>query len=509
MSKLTSKQSTAKTQEDFFCTDNLKKNLKGRSVRGGAATVGAQGIKFFLQTSTTLALARLLVPEDFGLIGMVTVVINFIQLFKDLGLSDATVQRQEISHRQVTTLFWINITASCVIALIVIVSAPLIAWFYSEPRLQAIICVLATTFIFGGLTVQHQALLKRQMQFGSIAKIEIGSVLISVIVAICFAKLGFGYWSLVYMQIAQTASNALGVWIFCRWRPGFPTDIERVDSLLAFGGNITGYSFANYFSRNLDNVLLGQYWGAQQLGFYAMAYKLLLLPVQQINAPVTSVALPALSRLQSEPANYKRYYHKALLLITSFGMPLVGFTFVAIDKVILVTLGEKWLDIIPIFKFLMPAAFVGTFNVIGGWVLISLDRSDRLFKLGMATSVVNVIIFLVSVRWGAVGLAAVYGFSRIFILFPTIIYIYKGTFLSIKELITTLFRPTLASIGSILILTGINSFTAISSNALLGLIVTLILYLFSYLTIWILIPQGRESAVEILSISKLIFRKKS
>ena len=120
---------------------------------------------------TTLALARQLVPEDFGLIGMVTVIINFVQLFKDLGLSAATIQKQQINYEQVTTLFWINLAVSCTISLIVIASSPLIAWFYQEQRLRAIVCVLGTIFIFGDLTVQHQALLKRQMRFGSLARV--------------------------------------------------------------------------------------------------------------------------------------------------------------------------------------------------------------------------------------------------------------------------------------------------------------------------------------------------
>ncbi|MEM9507013.1 MAG: lipopolysaccharide biosynthesis protein [Cyanobacteria bacterium P01_E01_bin.35] len=498
---------TPKVDNDFFRTDNLKSNLKDRSVRGGAATVGAQGIKFFLQTGTTLALARLLVPEDFGLIGMVTVIINFVQLFKDLGLSTATIQKQQINQEQVTTLFWINLAVSFVITAIVILLSPIIAWFYQEQRLRAIICVLGTIFVFGGLTVQHQALLKRKMHFGSLAKVEIASVFFSVIIALSAASLGLGYWSLVLMQLAQASANAIGVWIACSWRPGLPTKTNEVASLLAFGGNITGYRITNYFSRNLDNILLGQYWGAQQLGLYAMAYKLLLLPIQQINAPITSVALPALSRLQNEPNNYKNYYHKALLLITSVSMPLVAFMFVAIDKIVLIALGEKWLDTIPIFQYLMPAAFIGTFNVVGGWVLISLNRANRLFKLGVATSIVNIIIFLISIRWGAIGVAAAYGFSRIIIVFPILRYTYRGTFLSLKELFITLSRPMLASIGSMVISIVINQYFINDLNAFLGLVVNFVLYTVFYFLIWLILPDGKSTLKNLWSTIKLITHK--
>lgn len=506
MSKLTQQQPEATV--DVFHTDNLKANLKIRSVRGGALTVGAQGIKFLLQMTTTLVLARLLVPEDFGLIGMVTVVINFVQLFKDLGLSTATIQKQHINHQQVTVLFWINLAVSFLLTLLVVSSAPLVAWFYDEPRLLNIIYVLGTIFIFGGLTVQHQALLKRQMQFASLAKVEVISILASVAIAIFSAWCGLGYWSLVFMQLTQAIFNAVGVWIVCRWRPGFPRKTEGVSSLLAFGGNITGFRFTNYFSRNLDNVLLGQFWGAQQLGLYAMAYKLLLLPIQQINAPITSVALPGLSKLQTDPEAYKRYYHKAILLITTLSMPMVCFLYTSIDLVILASLGEKWAGVIPVFKLLVPAAFIGTFNVTFGWVLMSLNKSDRLFKLGIATSIINVIIFLVSVRWGVLGVAAAYGFSRIIIFIPAIIYAYHDTFLRLSELLSVLYRPTLASISSVLLSKIITSFWSNEFHVLIELLLSFLLYTFLYLSIWMITPNGKSMLLDMLSTFKLLGLKK-
>ncbi len=300
--------------KQFFCTDHLKTELKQRSVRGGAVTLVAQAIKFVLRMGSTVVLARLLSPEDYGLIGMATVVIGFVQLFKDLGLSAATVQKSEINHQQVSTLFWINLIISFAIALLVIALAPLVARFYDEPLLRGITMALAITFIFGGLTVQHQALLQRQMRFAALAKIEIISMLVGVIVAVASAWYGLGYWALVHMQIATVITNAIAVWLSCSWRPGLPSQDSAIKSMLAFGGNLTGFRLVNYFSRNLDNLLIGRYWGSQQLGLYAKAYQLVLLPIEQINSPVNSVALPTLSSLQSEPEKYSKYYYKAILL---------------------------------------------------------------------------------------------------------------------------------------------------------------------------------------------------
>ncbi|MGL6338923.1 MAG: lipopolysaccharide biosynthesis protein [Waterburya sp.] len=497
------------TQEQFFCTKHLKQDLKGRSVRGGAVTITAQAIKFVLRMGSTVVLARLLSPEDYGLIGMATVIVGFVQLFKDLGLSAATVQKVEINHQQVSTLFWINLVVSWIIALVVVGLAPVVAWFYNEPRLSGITLALAINFVFGGLTVQHQALLQRQMRFKSLAKIDIVSMSVGVIAAIVAAWYGLGYWALVVMQIATVITNALAVWLICSWRPGFPSKDSAIKSMLAFGGNLTGFRLVNYFSRNLDNLLIGRYWGSQQLGLYAKAYQLVLLPIEQINSPVNSVALPTLSSLQSEPEKYRKYYYKAILLITTLGMPIVGFMFASADKVILLMLGEQWLGVVPIFQFLMPAAFIGTFNVAAGWVYQSLGRTDRQFRIGMVMATTDILLFSLSLRWGAIGVAAAYGLSRPFLMVISIVYCYTGTFLKVADFFKTISRPIIAAISAAIALIGINYFLLVDVNLFVGLFIDLCLYFCFYLAIWIFMPGGKSEMREILHILKTLKPQKN
>jgi len=494
--------------EQYFSTDHLKADLKGRSVRGGAVTMAAQISKFIFQMGSTVVLARLLVPEDYGLIGMVTVVIGFAELFKDLGLSTATIQKAEINHKQVSTLFWINFAISCVTGLVVAGLAPVVAWFYKEPRLTWITLALASSFVLGGLTVQHQALLKRQMSFTSLAKIEITSMLAGVVTAIISAWYGFGYWALVLMQIMIAIANAVGVWIACNWRPGVPLRRSGIRSMLAFGGNITGFNLVNYFSRNLDNVLIGQYWGPQELGLYAQAYKLVLLPINQINAPITSVALPALSSLQSEPEKYSKFFYKAILSISTLGMPMLGFLLACADKVILTLLGQQWLGAVIIFQFLMPAALNATIGVGMGWVYQSLGMVDRQLRWGIVSSILNVILFVIGVRWGAIGVAAAYGLSRPFFLVAGFAYCFKGTPLRLKELAKTLFQPAFASIGAAVVLIGINKlFLAGINNDVIALLIDFIFYCLLYFGIWIVLPNGRSTLFEMLQIAKTLKQK--
>lgn len=497
------------TQEQFFCNKHLKNDLKGRSVRGGVVTITAQAIKFALRMGSTVVLARLLSPEDYGLIGMATVIIGFVELFKDLGLSAATVQKAEINHQQVSTLFWINLIVSWIITLAVVGLAPVVAWFYNEPRLSGITLALAINFVFGGLTVQHQALLQRQMRFASLAKIDIVSMSVGVIAAIVAAWYGFGYWALVVMQIATVITNAIAVWLICSWRPGFVSKDSAIKSMLAFGGNLTGFRLVNYFSRNLDNLLIGRYWGSQQLGLYAKAYQLVLLPMEQINSPVNSVALPTLSSLQSEPEKYRKYYYKAILLITTLGMPIVGFMFASADKVILLMLGKEWLGVVPIFQFLMPAAFIGTFNVATGWVYQSLGRTDRQFRIGMVTSTIDILLFSLSLRWGAIGVAAAYGLSRPILMIITIVYCYIGTPLKVTDFFKTILRPTIASISTAIALIVINYFLLVDVNLFWGLLSNLCLYFPFYLLIWICMPGGKSEIKEIIHILKTLKTQKN
>src|SRR3990172_168793 len=191
-----SRDNVAQT-ESIFSTDHLKVDLKGRSVRGGMVTLLAQVCKFVLSMGSTMVLARLLTPKDYGLIGMVSVVTGFVALFMDLGLSMATVQRAEINHDQVSNLFLVNVGISFFIMLLVVALAPAVAAFYGEPHLAGVTIALAVAFLFGGLTVQHQALLRRQMKFFSLAIVDIGSLVTSIVVGISLAWYGAKYWSLV------------------------------------------------------------------------------------------------------------------------------------------------------------------------------------------------------------------------------------------------------------------------------------------------------------------------
>lgn len=390
----------------FFETSHLHADLKGRSIRGSAITVAAQIAKFVTQTVTTAIVARILLPADYGVVAMVSAITGLVGSLGDMGLSSATVQRAEVTHEQVSTLFWINVGVSLLIAAVVAALAPAIAWFYHEPRLTAITLVSAFGFVFGGLTAQHYALLTRQMRFGAMALVQTLPLLASSTVCIGLALNGWGYWALVIAGIVQAAGVALTSWVTAGWIPGFPSRRSGIRSMLAFGGHLTGFNLLNYVTRNGDNLLIGRFLGAGVLGIYAKAYGLLMLPVEQINGPINGVVLPALSRLQNLPDQYRRYYLRAVEGLAFVGMPIIIFAFTDARLLVLTLLGPKWLGAVKIFRLLAPAALAGTINAAPIWIFTSLGLANRQFRWAILSSPLILAGFVIGLHWGSAGVAA-------------------------------------------------------------------------------------------------------
>ncbi len=441
--------------EKYFNTDHLKVDLKKRSVRGGAITMVAQLFKFGLNLGSNMVLARLLIPQDYGLIGMATAVTGFVTLFKDLGLSMATVQQEEINHEQVSNLFWVNLVLSFITTLIVVAIAPVIAWFYNEPRLIGITLVLAIGFIIGGLGVQHSALLNRQMQYKVLMFNDVLSMLLGIASAIVAAWYGLGYWALVIMSLVSGIVSTVVVWTACSWRPGLPQRRNGTRAMLAFGGHLTGFSTVNYFARNLDNVLIGKYWGAQQLGLYAKAYQLLLLPLNQINAPISSVAVPTLSRLQSDPQQFRNYYLKALSIVAFLTMPIITFMVVASEEIIGLLLGSQWREASVMFQLLSISALVQPICNTTGWIYISTGRSDRMLKWGLFSSSWIVASFFVGLPHGASGVAFSYAIAMLLQAIPCIYFATRGTSITMLDVLQAVMQTFISSFVAAAVVFGI------------------------------------------------------
>lgn len=408
-----------------FCTDHLKDDLGGRSTRAGAVTLASQGVKFLASMVATVLLARLLTPQDYGLISMVAIIVNFVSLFQYMGLSTATIKWTELDHQQVSTLFWLNMALSAAIMLVMAASAPLVAWFFGDPRLFWITVGYAISIIFTGLYIQHEAILSRQMRFTAIAVIEITSILVGFAAAIAAAWLGAGYWAIFLNQLVMTLATVVGVWLACKWRPGFPMRGSGVRSMLSFGGSLTGFNVANFFARNLDNALIGKFWGPDQLGVYSRAYQILLMPMQQLNAPLVAVAVPALSRLVDSPERYRAAYLKILEKISIVSMPAVVFMIATSDWLVLLLLGPRWGGTARIFALLGLSAVIQPVTRTALWLFTTQGRGREIFHWGVIGGIIAAVSIVAGLPWGAVGVAASYAAADLFLSTP-ILFWYVG-----------------------------------------------------------------------------------
>jgi O-antigen/teichoic acid export membrane protein len=433
-------------QTRFLRTDHLVGgNVHHRAFRGGLVTLLAQAIRLFLQLGSAAVLGRLLLPRDFGLIAMVATVTSFVALFKDLGLSNATIQRPQVTHKQVSALFWINCALGLGVALVVASIAPLIAWFYAEPKLRWISIALAVNFIFGGLTVQHQALLRRQMRFKLTAIISVISMAAGVVTAIIMAIFGFRYWSLVGSESAASVVNCLLAWMSCRWRPGAFHRNVGLRPMLSFGGHVTGFTVLNYFTRHFDNILVGRVLGAAPLGIYARAYGLLMMPISQINAPLAAVLLPGLSRLQSHPSEYRKLFLRAVGALSLVTVPIVVFSAFFAHDLILVWLGPRWVPVARVFQLLAPAAAVGAMAFAPNWLSQSLGRPAQQFHYALVSAPICITGFLIGIKWGVHGVAASFSITFVGLLWGYVWYATRNSPVRFLDVLASFLSPLVAA----------------------------------------------------------------
>jgi O-antigen/teichoic acid export membrane protein len=411
--------------ERHLSTDHLLANLKGHTISSGAVTLSAQGGKFVLSLVSTMILARLLTPGDFGLVAMVTTVTGFLRVFKDAGLSIATVQREKITHAQVSNLFWINVAVSALCTLIIAASASVVGRFYHNSQVVNITLLLSITFLISGLTVQHQALLKRQMRFKALALIEVGSMTVSVLVGVIMALLGYRYWSLVGSSLSMEVAGLLLTLSVSRWRPQWPSKRSGIRPLLSFGANQTAGSFISSLARASDNLLIGRVYGSDSVGLYSRASVLLIRPLEQFLMPINAVFIPALSRLQSQPNRYRtaflRVYEAVALtvfLFTSLFLALSG-------PLILVLLGPKWEQAAAIFGGFTIAALCIPLANASSWLFTSQGRGKDMLIAQSINSCAIVASFIVGLPFGPVGVAIAFSVSSLLIRVP-ILYFSAG-----------------------------------------------------------------------------------
>ena len=480
--------------------------LKARSIKSGAITLTDQAFSYGVQLAATIILARLLTPVDYGIVAMVTAITGFMNLFRELGLSSATIQSHEITNNQLSALFWVNVGLGGLITLCIAALGPVLAWFYHKPQLSLVTVGISLTSLFSSLGTQHGALLTRQMRFGALAVVRVSALVAGSGAAIVVALTGGTYWALVASSVVTALWSTCGLWIASGFRPGRPRKGVGIRPLVRFGAHIAGFDIVNYFHRNLDNVLIGRAWGAQQLGLYSKAYALLMFPITNLRAPLHRVAFPALSRLQNDPGQFRLYFVKYCSLLAFISMPFVAFLFACSEDVIRLLLGPNWVAAAELFSILALVAFVQPVIGLTGTVLVTLGQGGRYFRLGLFTAIITVISFFIGLPWGARGVAIGYCLATYIRLHPALMYAFHKTPIRPSDFYRSIAKPCLASFVMGLVAVIVRGrLTAASEAVVLALLFPLSALI--YLGVFALLPGGRRTLADYWKYPSLIWRR--
>jgi PST family polysaccharide transporter len=406
----------------YFEDNEAKGTIARKSLRSGAISIVSKGLNVLIQLLSTVILARLLEPEDFGLFAMVSALTGFAPALIDLGTKDAAVQKSHITNDEISALFWLSAAIGAGLSVLVALCAPLVASFYGESQLEKITLVWAPLFLLSALSNQHIALLRRALMFQKIGIIEVVANLAGAAWAIGLALTGYGYWALVLRPILTSIVTLVGVGLTCRWVPKFPRYSAGVKEMLKFGAHITAFATIDYIGRALDRVALGYTSGAQSLGHYQNASLAYENPLTIVNIPLHSVAVASLSKLRDNLDELRKSWNTALSSLCFFAMPAFVMLAVTGPDVVVLVLGEKWFYA---GTLLSVIALRGPANVVErtqGWLHVASGRSDRWTRWGIVSFCVQVIALLCGLPFGAMGIAAAFTVSMYILFVPAIVY---------------------------------------------------------------------------------------
>jgi len=421
-------------------------DLKGKTVRGGVARLSAQGANLLLRVGALMVLARLLGPKDFGLVGMVTAFTGVLTLFRDFGLSAAAIQRTTVTLEQISTLFWINLSAGALFGLVTVAMAPIIAAFYDEPRLFGVTVVLAIGFLFNAAGIQHSALLQRQMRFTALAAISVVSLVTGAAIAIAGAEAGYGYWALVALSVTSPLVATLGFWLTTGWVPRMPHRRAGIRSMMRFGGTLTLNGLVAYIAYNAEKVLIGRFWGADAIGIYGRAYQLVNIPTDNLNGAIGEVAFSALSRLQDDPVRFKSYFLKGFSLILGLTLPITSACALFADDVVFVILGPKWQDAAAVVRLLAPT--IAIFAIINplGWLMYSIGLVARCLRIALVFAPIMITGYVLGLPYGPKGVAFAYSTVMMLWVIPHILWCIHGTVISFRDILLAVCRPLTSAV---------------------------------------------------------------
>lgn len=483
-------------------TSAVRASLGARSARGGLVTVVAQVYSLLLKLAVGAVLGRLLAPEEFGLLAVGMLVSDAAVILRDFGLSTSIIQRESLTNEQLDRLFVWSLLLSLLTGGAIALTGEPLALFFGEPRLTIITPWLGLTMFIAGLGIVPLNLLKRQLKLDLVGANTVISATIGATVAIALAFAGWGVKALIAQALIATSVSTLIAW----WNAGWhPTGIGRkaeMKSIFTQSAGAGGAHFLNYAARNLDNVIVGRLVGMGPLGHYTRAYQFTLVPPQFVQA-ISAVAVPALSRLQQEPARFRDAFmsmHRAVMFLTL--PPLVAM--VALGPEITRTLlGPNWGEAGELLRVLGLGALVLSTGTAVGWTVAALGQTGRQFVSNLVSMVLMLLSYLIGSQWGAMGVAWGGLVGAIAARAFGMHYGLAKSPIRPADISATMARSLMASAAA-----GVAGFAAVTlvsgQEAVLRLCVGSAVFLAGWAGVWLALPGGRAEVFGMFALLKRV-----
>ena len=432
-------------------------SLTNKTITSTAWSTGGMLVGQGLNLLRLAILARLLTPEDFGVYAMVMVFYMFLTNAGDLGSSAVIVQRRELTRSLLGTVFWLNVGFGALLGLVVFALAPAIGALYGEPRVSTLLAWMAVLFPVSALGYVHGALLRRELRFKRLTGADLAANAISSVASVYLAWRGFGYFAFGFQVISHALIYTSLLWLATRYRPAMVFDRDDFRSILGFSANLTAFNFVDYAAANADKFLVGKFLGSTSLGAYYLGFRLILMPMRQINASVKNVVFPAMARVQDDPARLRSVFLRFSYLLTAVAAPGVVLFSVTADLVTETLFGPAWREAAGVLAVLAPAGLLQLIASPCGILCLLKERTDLMLKLSLLGLALIPLSVFVGLRWGTVGAAAGYTVSALLLLAPSLFFVLRLAGITLGDFFGSLSRPLLAAFAAAVVVFGLRA----------------------------------------------------
>ncbi len=377
-------------------------SLKQKAIKGVKWTSLSTLIVTVLQLATYAILMRYLEEKDFGQMAIVMVAIGLSNVFLDMGISNAIIQKQDVTRNQLSSLYFLNLFTGLILFLLIFAITPFVATFYNDKQLNELILIVSLTFLIQPLGQQFKILLQKELRFEILAIIEIIVAIVAFVTAIMLSFYDFGVYSLVYSKLCSSIILTLLLFVYGLklFKPHLYFNRKELKGFLSFGFFQMGERLINYFSTQIDKLIIGKMLNLEQLGIYYLAWQIIIMPLSKINPIVTRIAFPVFSKIQNDVSLLNKYYKKAISLLMAINLPLMAGLGIVAYEFIYLYYGEGHEQIAGLLQILIFVGLIKAFGNPGGSVILAKGRAD------------------VGFYWNLVWLSAIslssYGFIKIF-----------------------------------------------------------------------------------------------